>query len=1199
MRKSHFMRFFCALFFALIPIGWVSAATTTSVTTATYLAAYNAASNGDTLLLATGNYANTSLPFPSGKTITLKAAENAKPVVDFCITANNVLLTNGGLIFDSLEVTTTRSYFIDITNYKDIALIKFKNCVIRDIARCLMRSTTGLTGSIMDFSIDNCIIKNCGTSGYNFIWTKHAVKSLSVTNSTLYNYTNGESFFYPNQLYADNILTFKFENNTVYKWAKDATRAICNMSVGKYNAASTYSFKNNIITVPGVDGFAPKIILTNVAGGTLIAQNNLIVNYGTYSMTTPTSSTINDLTLAGLGIASIPFPDPALGNFTIYSNTPLATASTTSGVIGDPRWLVQVSTIHTLTTGLAAGVDVAAGSVSLTSGDVAENSDVSITATKNFGFRFVKWIDENGNTLSTSATYNFVMDANKTVKAVFEAVTTYSLNVISQGAGSYGKVTISGTGVSGRYENGSIVSLTAISNEVIKFSHWDNLGTDVTKNITITSDTTITANFNPVSYIASWDFDGGLTQSRPGDYLPNAENIPTLGMYSSTDNALYQNWRNNTVNSRLCASFWKTRTSPEQYYYFQTMISTTAYKNITVKYGMRGSFYGNDTWNLMYSFDGVNFTKAFEHPLNMSGFVDYTVSLPSIAGKANVYLRWAPDATSPVHGSIADVDGTYISAISILADANTDNEVIWSGNGTWNTPANWSTGTVPASASNVLVGSGSLTIDQDATVANLTINPGSDLTLATGNTLTVTGNFSIKSNLTNGTGTFLDNGTTTVSGTTNVEQYLTGAGGATPNGRGWYVSSPVTEAKSSVYSAAGTNQLWSYSESANGYTEITDDTTTLAPMQGYFAKVGASGLVTYTGGRLNNGEISNTNLTRTGVVNPKRGYHLIGNPYPSMLDWNAAIKSNVRTTMWFRTLSTGSSMVFDSYNTLGSLGTNNNGRGTVTQHIPPMQAFWVKVEGDGNTGTLTFNNSMRSHQTGNVRLLRQAETNEQQVLRLQVSNGINSDEAIIAFSSDATDELDAYDSPKMTNNNIAIPEIFTMAGNERVVINGLNGESLAKELALGFKTGQENTFTMKATEIRNFGSNARIILKDKLMNTQMELTDGSAYNFTSSVTNAADRFSISITKAITGIQKTSSLENISVIRNASGQVVIKISGNRATEGIITIFSTLGQKIKTARTTGQNTVLDADLTTGIYLVSVNVAGQKATRKLVIN
>ena len=145
------------------------------------------------------------------------------------------------------------------------------------------------------------------------------------------NYISGESFFSPKNTTSDIDLTFVFENNTVYKWSKSSSYALCKVD-GKYSENSTYTFKNNIISTPGVEGQKPLIV--SAKGGTLIAEKNLIDNYGGYSVSNASSSTIEDLSLETLGITQI-FPDPENGDFTIVSTSPLATASTTGGIVGD------------------------------------------------------------------------------------------------------------------------------------------------------------------------------------------------------------------------------------------------------------------------------------------------------------------------------------------------------------------------------------------------------------------------------------------------------------------------------------------------------------------------------------------------------------------------------------------------------------------------------------------------------------------------------------------------------------------------------------------------------------------------------------------------------------------------------------------------------------------------------------------------
>ena len=132
---------------------------------------------------------------------------------------------------------------------------------------------------------------------------------------------------------------------------------------------------------------------------------------------------------------------------------------------------------------------------------------------------------------------------------------------------------------------------------------------------------------------------------------------------------------------------------------------------------------------------------------------------------------------------------------------------------------------------------------------------------------------------------------------------------------------------------------------------------------------------------------------------------------------------------------------------------------------------------------------MRSHGDVTTNKLKapSASKSVQQLLRLQVSNGTNSDETVVYFNPNASNGLDDYDSPKMTNANAAIPEIFTQVGTESLVINGLNNTASNRELPLGFTAGQASTFNIKATEISNFDSDTQIVLRDNLLNKEENL----------------------------------------------------------------------------------------------------------------
>ena len=484
-----------------------------------------------------------------------------------------------------------------------------------------------------------------------------------------------------------------------------------------------------------------------------------------------------------------------------------------------------------------------------------------------------------------------------------------------------------------------------------------------------------------------------------------------------------------------------------------------------------------------------------------------------------------------------------------------------------------------------------LSLTNNLSTTTLNINSGAKLT--NNATLTAT-TFNILSNSTNGTGTFLDNGTTTAI-TANVNQYLT-------TGRNWYISSPVSGATSSVFNVP-TNQLYWYDEtngnSATLNWPLITANTSLNVGQGYVANLTASNPVTFTGGSLNTGSITSPVLTSTPAADDYQGYNLVGNPYPSYVNWNSVTKTNVSNTMWYRTQESGGTYKFYTYNTVD--GTGIGVPATVTSYIPPMQAFWVLVT--SGTGTLGFDNTMRSHQdvAGNAFRAPAAKNSESEVLRLNISNGTNDDEAVVYFNANASNEFDKYDSPKMSNNIAVIPEIYTTVGNEKLVINGMNSITTDTEIPLGFTTGQSNAFSIKASEFSNFDSDTKVYLKDNLLNTVQDLTDGSAYTFASDVASTTSRFSI-VFKSVgmtTGLQAAANDPSVLIYKNAYNQIAVNCTGSISDNGYVSVYNALGQKLEMKKIAGTTTVIDRAFSSGVYVVTVNNGGKSTTKKVILN
>ncbi len=494
---------------------------------------------------------------------------------------------------------------------------------------------------------------------------------------------------------------------------------------------------------------------------------------------------------------------------------------------------------------------------------------------------------------------------------------------------------------------------------------------------------------------------------------------------------------------------------------------------------------------------------------------------------------------------------------------------------------------------------GHLVIDANSTYNNIIVQGGAKLTINNGTTLTAS-SLSINSSFLSGTGTLVDNnasGGLTVSGSTNVQQYLTA-------GRNWYVSSPVSNATSSVFNASS-NILYYYDEATATWPQITDNATSLLASKGYVANMTSSAAVTFSG-ILNTG-IQQISISRhPGVA--KEGFNLVGNPYPSFLNFESALQhvntSNLGNSFWFRTQNEGkTSYVFDSYSTLNHIGTSNNNNSLIgiTADIPPMQAFWVRVADGKTTANLTFTNSMRSHKDQSIVPNRFKAPTEnainEQMVRLQVSNGMVSDEAILITNPSASNAYDAYDTQKMSNNSESIPEIYTLADNEQVVINGLNSIIYDTEIALGFTTGQSNSFTIKASQISNFFSGTQVILLDKLLNKEQDLTV-SDYSFNSDVTSTTSRFSL-VFKApsvATSINSTD-LKNVSISTDSNSKIFI--AGAVANESSVVICNTLGQRIYSSVLTSINSTLNTELKSGIYFVTVKTNGKNVSAKVILN
>lgn len=311
-----------------------------------------------------------------------------------------------------------------------------------------------------------------------------------------------------------------------------------------------------------------------------------------------------------------------------------------------------------------------------------KGTEVTLTAARNFGYKFVNWTNTaTGDVVSTDATITQTMTANTQLTANFAAISTYALTTaVAGGANDYMvTATPAPTVVDGKnmYEDGTAVTLTAASNDILTFSNWSSGETTATKVVTMDKDQSYTANYDAVDYIVGWDFYLAGGNGRIADFKSENNDGTALTLRTAdgtTSGWLDKSYAKGGYEGRNAAVNWQNLTDK---YYFQTCINASAFTSIKVKSSMMYNYNAYQMQHVDYSLDGTNWTTVGSMDLsaNAKTWVDSTFTLPAAANNAELlYIRWIPDYTSSVNGASGANDGTTIAGIYITGDKKIVND---------------------------------------------------------------------------------------------------------------------------------------------------------------------------------------------------------------------------------------------------------------------------------------------------------------------------------------------------------------------------------------------------------------------------------------------------------------------------------------------------------------------------------------------
>jgi len=450
-----------------------------------------------------------------------------------------------------------------------------------------------------------------------------------------------------------------------------------------------------------------------------------------------------------------------------------------------------------------------------------------------------------------------------------------------------------------------------------------------------------------------------------------------------------------------------------------------------------------------------------------------------------------------------------------------------------------------------------------------------------------------------------------VTGNVIMQRYL-------PSGFGYkYISSPfqaTTVNAFSSYVALGASfpTFYSYDESksSSGWVNYTTTTNILMPQQGYAANFGSTAVAQTVniGGLVNNGNLSITLYNHNQPYT--LGFNLVGNPYPSPINWDAAsgwTKTNIDNALYYFQAGTT-----DQYT--GTYSTYINGissDGLATNIVPSMQGFFVHVSNGSFpvTGTLGITNSVRTNDLTHA-FLKSARTDTLPLLRIAAGftdNGTPSDPAVIYYDSSATQLFDKnLDALKLMNTDVLVPNLYTMTSDSiRLSINAIPFpvDSIMR-IPLGIKTAKDGSITFKVSNMVQMPAKRYIYLVDTVAGINQDLRLNPQYSFFLKAGEYKNRFSLffSLTVLSNIPKEFSLLQNYPNPFNP--RTTIRYLIPQTSFVTITVYDILGKEVSKLvneeKLTGSYEVQfdGSKLSSGVYFYRMHAGNYFKTKKLVL-
>jgi len=376
------------------------------------------------------------------------------------------------------------------------------------------------------------------------------------------------------------------------------------------------------------------------------------------------------------------------------------------------------------------------------------------------------------------------------------------------------------------------------------------------------------------------------------------------------------------------------------------------------------------------------------------------------------------------------------------------------------------------------------------------------------------------------------------------------------------------------------------------------------PLEGYAVNftidtvyANASQITANISGVVNNVPLQVTLTNNSGLYT--NGFNLVGNPYPSPIDWKAATgwtKNNIDEAIYFFKAGKTNQYtgVYSSYVDEVSTGSEN-------KIIASMQGFFVHVTLPGSA-ILGTTNAVRI--TNLNPSFKAAIIDDRTILRFAASfetiNAIE-DVAVIYFDDEANPGFDGdKDALKMHNTDLLVPNIYTLStDNKQLSINGMSTQTDSiTRIPLGIKTLSDGRININAKKIDQLSSGLNIYLVDAEKGVLQNLKQQPNYRIYLKAGEYNTRFKLIFSLAVIADPATFTEKMFSIIRS-SDLLLVKMNLPFNASGTLMVTNMLGQQLLQQSVFENETVeIQPKISSGIFVVTVISGKRKLSEKILL-